>query len=148
MLTVKLHKTGSPKNKVKKVLDSGLSFSCCLKEDCSILEPTLDIFTDSDITACNYLYIQDFGRYYFIDDIVSTNNGYWTIRAHVDVLMTYQMEILGNQAVISRQQHKYNTYLNDPEWCVYAYDDVITFKFTDSEFTKSLEYVLTVAGGV
>lgn len=144
MITVKLHQTSSTRNKIGKTLDAGLDFSCCLKDDCSILNPRLDIFTDSDITDKNYMYIPAFGRYYFIDDIVSTNNGYWTITAHVDVLETYKTHIKNNDAVIRRQKNKYNLYLDDPDFHTYNYDRIQTLKFPANSFSKTLTYVLVV----
>jgi len=91
------------------------------------------------------MYIAEFERYYFIDDIVSVNNNKWEVSGHVDVLETYKTGILANSAVIRRQTNIFNTYLNDPEWKVYANEDVVAFKMT-SPFSKQLKYVLAVAG--
>ena len=147
MITVKLHQTSSPRNKIGKTLDAGLDFSCCLKDDCSILNPRLDIFTDADITGRNYLYIPAFGRYYFIDDIVSTNNGYWTITAHVDVLETYKDQIKANRAVIRRQENVFNLYLDDPDFQVYNYENIQTLQFAaTTDLSKSLQYVIVTNG--
>ena len=148
MLTVKLYTMGSPKKSFRRALDTGIDFSTVqLKEDTSIEEPTLILKTDQNISNKNYLYISDFGRYYFVIDKTSVGYNLWKIRCHVDVLFSFKQGILANQAVIKRNQNKFNTYINDPEWRVYSNEDVITFKFSDSEFTKTLDYVLTVAGG-
>lgn len=146
-ITVKLLHNSSPVEKIGKVLDAGMEFTCDLKADTSILKPTLVLQAASNLSGFNYMYIPDFNRYYFIDDIVSKNNVIWEVSGHVDVLETYKQGILSNTAVLKRQQNKYNTYLNDERWPVYTYDDVITFKFTNSGFKKSLEYLLIVAGG-
>lgn len=146
-ITVKLLHNSSPVEKIGKTLDAGTDFTCDLKADTSVLKPTLILQSASSLAGFNYMYIQDFGRYYFIDDIVSKNNVIWEVSGHVDVLETYKQGILSNTAVLKRQQNKYNTYLNDERWPVYTYDDVITFKFTNSGFKKTLEYLLIVAGG-
>lgn len=146
-LTVKLHHNSSPDNKIGKSLDAGLSMNCVLKEESSILKPTIIIEAATPPITYNYMYIQDLQRYYFIDDIVSKNNKIWEITGHVDVLQTYKNGILGQSVVLARQQNKFNTYLNDERWPVYTYDDVITFAFTSSGFKKALEYLLIVAGG-
>lgn len=142
-----LYINGSPKNKLKKTLSDAKSYDCLLKDDTSILDPVLVLETADNLSGYNYMYCAEFGRYYFINNIEAIGYNLWRISAHVDVLTTYRDKILANQAVIKRQQFKFNTYLNDPEWRVYANEDVITFKFSDSEFTKTLDYVLTVAGG-
>ena len=64
----------------------------------------------------------------------------------MDVLSTYENAILNNEAVVRRQSDLYNTYLNDPEWKVYAYEERIAYKFKTTPFKKAMEYVLTVAG--
>ena len=146
-INVKLMHNSSPVEKIGKNLDAGTEFTCDLKADTSVLKPTLILQSASSLAGFNYMYIPDFNRYYFIDDIVSKNNVIWEVSGHVDVLQTYKEGILSNTAVLRRQQNKYNTYLNDDKWPVYTYDDVITFKFTNSGFKKALEYLLVVAGG-
>ena len=148
MIKVKLHQTSSPRNKIGKTLDAGLDFSCCLKDDCSILNPRLDIFTDSDITDKNYMYIPAFGRYYFIDDIVSTNNGYWTISAHVDVLETFADSIKENNAIINKQENLYmtNKYLNDGSFISQVDEFNTSYNFSGG-FSDSPVFILICAGG-
>lgn len=144
--SVDLYQNESPIEKIGKTLSNSHTISdVVLKRDTSILRPVLLINSAQDIYTYNYMYISEFGRYYFIDDIRSVNNNIWEISAHVDVLETYKSEILANSAVIRRQANIFNTYLNDPEWKVYANEDVVAFKMT-SPFSKQLKYVLAVAG--
>lgn len=145
--TVKLCHNSSPVEKIGKTLDAGTDITgCVLKDATSILRPVIKIRTSEVITTYNYMYISEFDRYYFIDDIVSVNNGLWEISAHVDVLETYKSDILSNTAVLRRQQNKYNTYLNDPEWKVYANENVVAYKFSATPFSKQLKFILAVAG--
>ena len=146
MLSVQLMNNSSPVEKIGKTLSVGGTYSCSLKDTTSVLNPVLIIRTSDPVYNYNYLYIQEFGRYYFINDIKSVNNNVWEISAHVDVLETYKVSILANNAVIKRQTGLFNTYLNDPEWKVYAYDQRLAFKFRNTPFTKNLKYLLTVAG--
>ena len=145
--SVNLYQNESPVEKIGKTLSNSHTISdVVLKRDTSILRPVLLINSAQDIYTYNYMYISEFGRYYFIDDIRSVNNNMWEISAHVDVLETYKIPILANTAVIRRQSQKYNTYLNDPEWKTYAYEQVAAFKFPVTPFNKDLKYILTVAG--
>lgn len=146
-ISVKLMHNSSPVEKIGKALDAGPEFTCDLKADTSVLKPTIVLQTASSLAGFNYMYIPDFNRYYFIGDIVSKNNVIWEVSGHVDVLETYKQQILSNTAILKRQQNKFNTYLNDERWPVYTYDDVITFRFSNSGFKKGLEYLLVVAGG-
>ena len=86
-MSVKLCHNSSPVEKIGKNIDSGTSFDCVLKADTSVLKPTIILSSNADaIKTYNYMYIDDFKRYYFIDDIVSKNNNLWEISGHVDVL--------------------------------------------------------------
>lgn len=145
--TVKLCHNSSPVEKIGKSLDAGTDITgCVLKDATSILRPVIRILTSVDITTYNYMYIDEFQRYYFIDDIISIHNNKWDVSGHVDVLETYKNGILAQSAVIKRQQNLFNTYLNDPEWKVYADENVVAYKFNSLGFAKSLKYVLAVAG--
>jgi hypothetical protein len=146
-ITFKLYVNESPREKIGKVLSGEKSFDCLLKEDTSVLDPVLILESEDNLSGFNYMYCETFGRYYFIHNIESVGNNLWRITAHVDVLETYKSQILANTAILERQTNFYNTYLNDDEWPVYAYNDVITFKFTDSQFTKAANFILAVAGG-
>lgn len=145
-ITVKLMHNSSPVEKIGKTLDAGSEFTCDLKADTSVLKPTLVLQSSSSLAGFNYMYIPDFQRYYFIDDIVSKNNVIWEVSGHVDVLETYKADILRQEAVIRRQQNKYNLYLNDPDFMTYNYDQLQTLYFSNTGFLKTLSYILVVNG--
>lgn len=144
--TVTLYVSGSPVEKIGKSLSSGTDFSCELKDDTSILNPKIKIYSTSNLSGYNYMYISEFGRYYYINDISSPRNNEWDISAHVDVLETYKTAILANSAVIKRQESQYNLYLDDPDFMSYNYDRIQTIKFPANNFAKLLKYVLVVNG--
>ena len=56
----------------------------------------------------NYCYIANFGRYYYVENIVSMRQNLWRVRLRCDVLMTYKMQILNLTARIARQQYIYS----------------------------------------
>ena len=145
-LSVTLYNSTSPVEKIEKTLTAGGTYSCSLKDTTSVLNPVIIVRTSDPVYNYNYVYIQEFDRYYFINDIKSVNNNVWEISAHVDVLETYKDAILSNTAVIRRQTTLYNTYLNDPEWKTYAYETIAAYKFKTTPFSKALKYILTVAG--
>lgn len=146
-LTIKLYHNASPVNKIgKKLNDELVTSDVLLKDNVSILKPVFKVRDVRSIITYNYLYCSELQRYYFIDDIVSVHNDLWEISCHVDVLETYKNGILGQTAVIKRQQNKYNLYLNDPDFMTYNNDTIQTKKFSNSAFTKNLSYVLVVNG--
>lgn len=145
--SVDLYVNNSPVEKIGKNLTGGHTISdVLLKRDTSILRPVLLVNSVQDIYTFNYMYISEFGRYYFIDDIRSVHDNLWEISAHVDVLETYKTQILSNTAVLRRQANKYNLYLDDPEFKTYNYEQIQTLKFPANSFNKQLHYVLVVNG--
>ena len=146
---IKLYNNTSPVEKIGKDLTGELIISdVVLKRDTSILRPVLLVSADGSVFSYNYMYIEEFGRYYFIDDIRSVNNNIWEISAHVDVLETYKEAILSNSAIIENTERKgANMYLYDPEImrvnCKHK-TDIINFP---SGLLDTGEFILITAGG-
>lgn len=146
---IKLYNNTSPVEKIGKDLTGELIISdVVLKRDTSILRPVLLVSAESSVYLYNYMYIEEFGRYYFIDDIRSVNNNIWEISAHVDVLETYKEAILSNSAIIENtERNGANMYLYDPEImkvnCKHK-TDIINFP---EGLLDTGEFILITAGG-
>ena len=146
-MNVTLYQNQSENYRLDKTLTTKQTLSCVLKDGCSVENPSLLITYAGNITDCNYMYISDFGRYYFITDIVSVKNGLWELSGHVDVLMSYKTEIKACTATFKRQEKLFNLYLDDPEFKTYNKSQIVTKAFSGSDFNKNMNYVLVVAGG-
>lgn len=146
-VSVSLYQNNSENYRLDKSLTARYAESCILKDGCSVENPVLLITNYNNITNCNYLYIDDFARYYFIDNIISVRDGLWELHCHVDVLMTYKNQIRSCSATFKRQEHLFNLYLDDPEFKTYNNADIVTKLFSGSEFNKSMSYILVTAGG-
>lgn len=146
-VSVAFYQNNSEPYRIGKSLTGKYAESCILKDGTSVENPILLITNYNNITDCNYMYIDDFHRYYFIEDIVSIRQGLWEVHAHVDVLESYANQIKACSATLKRQEHLFNMYLDDPEFKTYNNADIVTKLFTGSEFTKNMEYILVVAGG-
>lgn len=145
-MTIEFYVNQSEKNRLDKTLVSAFKSNGELKKDCSIIDPVIKIVADvSSMSSVNYLYIASFGRYYFINNVISINNEICEVHAHVDVLSTYKDEIRAQRAVVSRQEKKWNLYLNDGVFKTYQNPYIITKAFS-SGFT-SQHFVLSIAGG-
>lgn len=79
----------------------------------------------SNFLNCNYAYIQEFGRYYFITDRISYNNSLWSIPMHVDVLMSFKEAIGNTKAFVSRNEFTYDPFIKD-ELLPCQYDKEVT----------------------
>lgn len=88
--------------------------------ECDIYEPTNrlnpQIFVDSskiNLTNCNYMEIQEFGRKYFITDITGEAGKIKTVFGHVDVLSSFDTAIRECYCTAARSTSDYNTYIQD-----------------------------------
>ena len=67
--------------------------SAVIKQPSGIMEPVMRFTIDGNPTACNYAYISDFGRYYYIQDWTSEPGKIWTASMRVDALASWKSYI-------------------------------------------------------
>lgn len=88
------------------------SLTCVLKEGSSIINPVL-IFERANVGhSYNYVYISDFSRYYFVDDIVYDGARVYYY-CSVDVLATYKNTIGSSTQYVLRAAYTYDEYVID-----------------------------------
>lgn len=85
----------------------GTKFDCNLKDETSIINPEI-LISASSLSSYNYAYISDFGRYYFIRDIVSVRNNLWRLSLECDVLATYKSQIGDSAEYVLRSSSDYS----------------------------------------
>ena len=128
-MTIQLYRTISPREKVSKTITAvGSALTGTIKEESSIIDPVI-LIAAQDLPDANYLYITEFKRYYYINNIVCDYNGMFELHAHVDVLMSNASIIRKQKVVTAKQQNRYNLYLNDSDYRTYADPWVITREF-------------------
>lgn len=143
--SITLMRNDSEINRLSKFTVALTTVTGTLKEQTSIIDPVIKIQADlSSLTNCNYMYIPEFNRYYFVNDIKAITGNIIEISGHVDVLSTYAAEIRNNTAITRRQENNWNLYLNDGTFRVYQDPKVITKAFPSGFSTQEL--VLAVAG--
>lgn len=109
---IQLYNNISEPERIGKALSPTVSFTGSLKDQTSIINPTI-IVDSSSVPSGNYARIDAFGRYYFITDISSVRNNLWEIKMHVDVMQTYETQIKNTTQMIDRQEFSYNDYIQD-----------------------------------
>lgn len=145
-MTIVLQNNRSDSNHINKNITDVATLNGTLKSETSIIDPVILIEGNVNISKCNYLHIADFGRYYYINNVVSVRNNLWEIHAHVDVLQSFKNEILNNKAIIRKagRTQDCNFYINDGTFHVYQNPIINTRRFPHG-FTTN-EFVLAVAG--
>ena len=94
---------------------SGIETVCRFKDATSIENPIIELnsFGEIDITSCNYCYIDDIDKYYWIDDIVLVTAKIAELHCSLDPLATYKDEILDQSAYVLYSASRYDKYLPD-----------------------------------
>ena len=142
---IEIYRNNSETNRLTKDISLLSDYTGVLKHPSSIIDPVIMLTADIEtLTNANYMYIEKFNRYYFINDIISIRHNLCEIHAHVDVLMSFKDEILQCQVICKRQQDLWNLYLDDGSFQVFA-DRIVLTKAFPSGFTTQ-NYVLAVAG--
>ena len=128
---------------VDKDIERILSKEITLKDDTSVIKPTIILSYDERILSCNYLYMMN--RFYFITNITCSNQRL-IIDCDCDELFTYRSQIKNSKAIIKRQEQRknVNTYLDDDKYKCYEYSRIQTLPFTRG-FTDE-EFILAVSG--
>ena len=142
-MTVTLYNTSSEKELVDKVLTNPVTLTGTLRNECSVVNPVLNIESNSVITS-NYCYITEFNRYYFIDNVTVLRNNLYQLELSVDVLMTYKTDIRNQTVTIKRQENQYNLYLPDDSFKAYNKFKVITKLFPNG--FEDYSFLLAVSG--
>ena len=151
--SITLYKSRADEKLVNKTyeLQSPLTVTGTLKEETSLVRPILlidttniSIYQPNKIPDFNYAYIQAFGRYYFITDIVSIRNNLWEVSLECDVLYTYKDAILECYGFIDRCERGYNPMVTDNLVTVTNELEITTTRRTNDVFdTKDGSVVLT-----
>ena len=107
---------------------------------------TWDSFINKYVLSANYVYIPEFNRYYFINDITSIRQNLWQITLSVDVLMSYKDQILATNAFVARNQNEYNKDIIDNECVLTDKEEVEITEVNVGLFNDNPEtpYVLTM----
>lgn len=120
-----------------------------LRESTDLISPELTIEnTSGNLTngSVNYLYIEDFNRYYFVRDVKFESGLLFVVKCDVDVLYTYKEYIYQQRAVIGRQENVYNLNIQDGNLIVENYPYVQTLNFPYGFNPNNYEYVLLCSG--
>lgn len=150
-MQINLFTCNAERNRVNKseYLSNRFVLEGSLREATSAMEVQIMVEKSNPlIYKYNYMYIEEFGRWYFIDDIVSFRTGLWIIHATVDVLMSFMNEILTSEAIIDKVESEEvaNLYLDDGSFVMDSrkYNEIIEFP---SGLNENGSYILICAGG-
>lgn len=110
-MIINFYNTKFIKNELTKALGTPITKTCSLKDGVSVEDPVIYLEHDANIFVCNYAYIPDFGRYYFVTGReIDGHTDY--ISLHVDVLMSFKNDIKASKGTATRSNF-YNKNIPD-----------------------------------
>ena len=147
-MEIKLYKNLSENNVIGKTLTQIKSVEAQLKNDVSIINPTLILYYTEDILDSNYCFIPKFNRYYFIDEIVPITGDRCIVKCRVDVLESFKEDIKSLTVILDKTQsiYKSNKYLDDGSFVVENKDFNTIYNFSNG-FNEEGTFILICAGG-
>ena len=141
-MTIRIYKTASRTNALTKTLTNEKVFNNAkLLNPEDVVNPTISIISEDDLTGYNYAKIDDFNRAYFARVEVIRDKVY-KLTLDCDVLSSRADAIKTLEAVIGRNSEKYNSYFHDDEITSFAYKSVQTLLFSNSDVFDVNNYVL------
>lgn len=144
-MTLYLFKNKSDKKYLNKNIEFIESLEIKVKDGLNVINPSLTI-SDFPI-ECNYIYIDELQRYYFVEKINSTGK-VSNLTLSLDWRQTYSSEFLNLQAIVLRQENNWSPYMVDDKFPLRADKDVITKNIgIVGTGTNSYKYYLMVNGG-
>ena len=112
-MTVIFYKYDGIKNKINKTLENGLTVNdVIMHNDFDITAFELLIKDTNFNSEYNYCYIQDLGRYYFIESVEKMNGTIHKIRLTVDVLKSFSTQIENINAIITKSENPDNDFVD------------------------------------
>ena len=136
--TINLYQKTCENNRVDKTnyITQVGTLSGVLREESSITDVTIT-FTSDTIPTFNYVYIEAFNRYYYVNDITSLKKDLWQMTLSVDVLMTYRNAILSCTGFVDRNENEFNADLIDKKRVVEEGNTIEVATVTNELFTAT-----------
>ena len=147
MDTIQLYFNASERKVIGKAKTAiGDPITCIIKGDSSIMSPVFILNTSNGyLSGVNYLYWQDTGRYYFIDDVQILTGSRVALYCTVDVLESFSTSIKNQTAIVDKQQNENNLFYDDGSF-VQDSRHFYTVKSFPNGFNDNGEFVLITAG--
>lgn len=145
-----LYKNHSDERYLNKDLSSiGTYNNLVFKDDEDLVTPTFKVTDSSFSEECNYIYVRELGRYYYIRSRRFSRQCLF-LECQVDVLMSFRNEINNMTGIISRNERLYNLYLNDDkmEMLNYPFYQTLNMKCTEgTPFSMGTNQILLALVG-
>ena len=111
-MQLQIGQTRDEKNKLDKSFTASVTLNGELTTESNVVSPSIIVNYDADYLSCNYCYIPEWNRYYFITEI-TVEGKTMTLHLHCDVLKSFSTDIKSSRATITRS-NRGNVNIADP----------------------------------
>lgn len=150
-MSFQMYKNTSDNRYINKSLTAlGSALPCSFKDDTTIENPVIILSPGAYNPNCNYGYLSDTGRYYYVVDVTYSQQRI-EVQLKVDVLNSFLFDhannkVVDNKCIATRSSNRYNSYLNDDRYPRLQYSNP-TLKLFERGFAKTGSCIITIAGG-
>lgn len=146
-MNVKLYINESNNNVLNKKITLINEYNILLKDNVDVYRPIIKIKTEL-LNKCNYVFIQDFNRYYYVVNKRSINIEIIELTLECDVLMSFREHILNLKCIIDKQENINlgNKYYDDNSLISLSKEFIESYNFNNG-FNENGEFILITAGG-
>ena len=149
-MDIVLYQNVSEPNVVSKYIAEVMTLTGTLRDASSVTNPVIRIETNNPVSA-NYAYISEFGRYYYINDIISLRTNLWELHLKVDVLMSFATGIKASIAIVEETSlegnDRVNNYVTNNSFARLVKDKTDIVQFPEG-FNTQPYFILITAGGI
>lgn len=146
-MNITLYTTNDDRRKLVKTKSVITSLSCEVKDKNDMLSPVAIVNYNEDILNCNYAYIEEFDRYYFVY-ITSLNGGRFMLEMNEDVLSSLADKIINIPVLLDKTEllANSNKYFNDGSYIATQKEFIRLYEFANG-FNETGTYILIACGG-
>lgn len=146
-MNIKLYRNESNNNVLNKKITLINEYNILLKDNVDVYRPIIKIKTEL-LNNCNYVFIQDFNRYYYVVNKRSINIEIIELTLACDVLMSFREHILNLKCIIDKQENinLCNKYYDDNSLISLSKEFIESYNFNNG-FNENGEFILITAGG-
>lgn len=147
MTNIKFYNCTDDPRKISKTVGNLVhEANAAILSSCSIMHPVFLLTYHSSLVSANYMLVSDWGRYYYITDVILSPGARCTVTGKEDVLMSNAGDILSLTGYCSRCESNKTRLMVDASVPSLVTTNVTTLNFDKTPFS-GLQYLLTVKGG-
>ena len=145
-MKISLYKNISENNVLtKNITNIKSDINVTLKENTSVIKPVFILSNDNIDLTTNYLYCENLGRYYYIDNITLLRGNLLSLECSVDVLMSFADDIKNADVLILNSESLANPYLASTVWRNDVRQNTEIRNFNNG-FNDNPQFILITAG--